>query len=62
MNDNDVELVVMNALASCGSTEDCRACPLLSEANDASCAAYIMSIARHPDAYEIRGGRVEPAR
>lgn len=62
MTDNEVELAIMNALARCGSTEDCHACPLFAEANDESCAAYVMSMVRFPGAYELRGGRVEPVR
>lgn len=62
MTDEEIELAVMSALASCGSTEDCRACPLFAEANDESCARYVMAFARDPEGYEIRGGRVEPVR
>lgn len=60
MTDNEVELAVMNALAKCGSTEDCHACPLYADANDESCARYVMGFSRRPAAYEIRGGRVVP--
>lgn len=58
--EGEVELAVMNALARCGSEEDCHACPLFAEANDESCARYVMAFVRDPEGFELRGGRVEP--
>lgn len=60
MTYDDVELSIWTALARCGSEEDCRACPLCTEANDDSCALYVMRVARNPWRFELRGGRVEP--
>lgn len=60
MKYSEVELSIYTALAACGSTEDCSSCPLNSKANDESCAAYVMRVARNPWRFELRGGRVEP--
>lgn len=60
MTEKEAELAIMGALAVCGRDEDCDSCPLYADANDESCARYVMSIARDPEGYEMRRGAVEP--
>ena len=60
MTEREAELAVMGALQACGPAEGCGGCPLYAEANDASCALYLMALARDPGGYEMRAGRVEP--
>lgn len=60
MTEKEAELAIMEALAVCGTGDDCDRCPMYAEANDESCARYVMALSRDPAAYEIRGGAVEP--
>ncbi len=60
MTEKELELCVMRAMAACGGTEECSECPLNCEANDESCALYVIAMARDPQGYEIRGGRAVP--
>lgn len=60
MTEEEAELAVMGALAVCGRDEECYSCPLYADANDESCARYVMALSRDPAAYEMRCGAVEP--
>lgn len=60
MTEEEAELAIMRALSWCALDADCAGCPLYAEANDESCARYIMALSRDPSAYEMRGGAVEP--
>lgn len=60
MTEKEAELAIMQAFAVCGRDDDCCSCPLYADANDESCARYVMALSRDPAAYEIRGGAVEP--
>lgn len=63
MTDREIEEAVWEAMRRCfAEDERCDGCPLNSEANDASCVLYAMSIARRPDEYEVRDGVAEPVR
>lgn len=60
MTEEEAEMAIMRALDVCGMDEDCYSCPLYADANDESCARYVMALSRDPSAYEMRGGAVEP--
>ena len=62
ISEDDLEQVVNAYAQRCGEPgdESCKACPLYSEANDVTCAAYLMDVVRYPSLYEMRGGVVEP--
>lgn len=60
MTEKEAELAIMAALSKCADGADCEGCPLYAEANDESCALYVMAIARNPERYEKRGGVVAP--
>lgn len=62
ISEDDLEQVVNAYAQMCGEPghESCKACPLYSEANDVTCAAYLMDVVRYPSLYEMRGGVVEP--
>lgn len=62
ISEDDLEQVVNAYAQRCGEPgdENCKACPLYSEANDVTCAAYLMDVCRCPSLYEMRNGVVEP--
>lgn len=62
LTDDDVEMLFLAYSVHCGGAGDeaCDGCPLYSEANDVTCAAYLMDVCRHPELYEVRDGLVEP--
>lgn len=62
ISEDDLEQVVNAYAQMCGEPgdESCKVCPLYSEANDVTCAAYLMDVCRHPSLYEVRDGLVEP--
>lgn len=60
MTEKEAELAITGALAACGKDDDCDGCPLYADANDESCARYVMALSRDPSAYVIRCSAVEP--
>lgn len=62
IDEDDLEQVVNAYALHCGGPGDewCESCPLYSEANDVTCAAYLMDVCRCPSLYEMRNGAVEP--
>lgn len=62
LTDDDIEQLFLAYSVHCGGAGDeaCEGCPLFSEANDVTCAAYLMDICRYPSLYEMRNGVCEP--
>lgn len=62
LTEDDIEMLFLSYAVRCGGAgeEWCEGCQLNSEANDVTCAAYLMDVCRYPELYEIREGVVEP--
>lgn len=62
ISEDDLEQLVNEYALHCGGPGDekCESCPWNSEANDVTCAAYVIDASRHPELYEVRDGLVEP--
>ena len=62
ISNDDLEQLVNEYALHCGGPgdEQCESCPWNSEANDVTCAAYVIDASRHPELYEVRDGLVEP--
>lgn len=62
ISNDDLEQLVNEYGLHCGGPGDekCESCPWNSEANDVTCAAYVIDVCRHPELYEVRDRLVEP--
>ena len=63
ISNDDLEQLVNEYALHCGGPGDekCfQGCPWNSEANDVTCAAYVIDVCRHPELHEVRDGLVEP--